>query len=337
MFIYPPRLPTIMNNQEKTLCSLIASLTLGGCQQDFSIIQLQKTQEAYEQHLDCPWWESFVQEEGIYGTDILWAIDKSGSMNQYTEEKIIDGITSMLSALPPLGWQIFMFALHPDAAYDQQVPLTPGATREDVEEVYNNMSDGDIIDEKGFEAVETFMENNGSARSLLRPDALLFTLFVSDEDDKSYYEQTTDEEAVDLFVRWYDAKQQHKTLSSIIITEDSTCDIGASEVGTRYISATNYFGGTIMEFCADSWKAGVRDVVGEITPYGYEQLDYTPLESSIRVFVDNNLLEQETDWRYDPETQSVFFENIPAAGSEVDIIYNIDIATTNKSCPSETL
>ncbi len=334
-----------MQTLEKLLGSTVLLGSLQGCQQDFGLIvnrevredfkDTEDTQE-YEEHLDCPWLESFVQKDGIYGTDILWAIDKSGSMSEYTEEKILNGITSMLDALPPLGWQIFMFALHPDAAYDQQPPLLPGATRTDVEDRYDHMSRGSITSEKGFEAVQTFTENNGYARSLLRPDATLLTVFVSDEDDESYDEELSDEEAADLFVGWYDAKQEHKALTSIVINEDSTCGSGASERGTRYINATTYFEGTLLDFCADSWEAGVRDVANAIEPYGYERLEYVSIENTIRVFVDEQLQERDVDWTYDLQKNTVFFQNIPETGSSVDIIYNIDTRSTNNVCPAGT-
>ena len=49
------------------------------------------------------WVDSFTQPMSIDGIDILWVIDRSGSMNRYNAE-LLNGVQAMLGALPTADW-----------------------------------------------------------------------------------------------------------------------------------------------------------------------------------------------------------------------------------------
>jgi len=94
-------------------------------------------------------------------------------------------------------------------------------------------------------------------------------------------------------------------------------------VGDRYIDATNYFGGIIVDICDADWSAGVTDASAMIEPHEEWPLSYPPIESTIRVFIDT-VLQPDTDWYYDATTNAVVFNTIPGGGVLVEIGYIID-------------
>ena len=51
------------------------------------------------------WVDSFEQPFTMDGIDIVWLIDKSGSMNQHSQA-VVDGIEQMMLSLPPAGWRV---------------------------------------------------------------------------------------------------------------------------------------------------------------------------------------------------------------------------------------
>ena len=90
--------------------------------------------------------------------------------------------------------------------------------------------------------------------------------------------------------------------------------------GTRYIDATNYFGGQVIDICSEDWTAGVQDASNQIEPYEYWDLSHTPLDQNfIFVFVDGQIY---TDWHYEPSENRVYFDILPTGNSLVEITYN---------------
>ena len=79
----------------------------------------------------------------------------------------------------------------------------------------------------------------------------LLVVFVSDEDDQSMHDMIS----LDDFIDWYAAQRQTVFLSSIVNLEpaDSSCNATSHNVGERYIDATNYFSGIIVDICSDDW------------------------------------------------------------------------------------
>ncbi len=327
---------------EKLLAPFVFSTSLASCNPDYSIVTSQELVTTYDDD-ECVWVDSFTQQEGTTGTDIVWVIDKSGSMVEETD-KTLEGIHTMMNNLPQYGWQLNMIAIHPNAAYDQHAPLTPGATYEDLEELYSSMSRGSVVEEKGFEALMVYIDENSFTRTWMRENASLLAVFASDEDDESFEEQDlSNEESVDRFVSWYETKRDTVDLASIVIT-DTPCGSDASERGERYIQATDYFNGALIDFCNASWASGVRDVANAIEPYGYWQFSKTPMEETIVIFVDDKYFPRvdengQEQWFYEENArvskQFVIFNTIPEVGSKVTIGYNVDLTTTNNVCPSQ--
>ncbi len=115
-------------------------------------------------------------------------------------------------------------------------------------------------------------------------------------------------------------------MSSIVNVEqaDSICTIPPSiiDVGERYMEATNYFGGVIVDICDDDWAPGVTDAANNVEPFELIELTYVPVqEDTMRVFINGAL---NWDWYYDASDNAVHFTVIPAAHEHVDVAYHYD-------------
>ena len=266
------------------------------------------------------WVDHFTQPRSVDGVDILWVIDTSGSMNRY-DANLLAGIEAMLNALPPSGWRLAMTSNDPTkAASEAQFPLVPGDDIADAEAMYAAMGRGGR--EEGFDATYEYIMNNPYASTWMRPDAALLVVFVSDEEDQSddHFSNVTD------FIAWYSAQRGGSSfLSSVINVEaaDSVCahSVNAIDIGHRYMEATNYFSGVIVDICSDDWSPGVTDASVQVEPHEDWPLTHIPVEATIRVFVDGAL---NWDWTYDASLNSVLFTVVPGGGELVEIAYVID-------------
>ncbi|MAI57549.1 MAG: hypothetical protein CML56_00935 [Rhodobacteraceae bacterium] len=266
------------------------------------------------------WVDSFTQPRSVDGVDILWVIDTSGSMNRY-DENLLSGIEVMLNALPPSGWRLAMISNDPaTASVEAQFPLVPGDDIVDAEAMYAAMGRGNR--EEGFDAAYEYIVNNPYASTWMRPDAALLVVFVSDEEDQSdaHFPLVQD------FISWYQTQRGSSAfLSSIINLEhaDSVCATPPNtiDIGHRYMEATNWFGGIIVDICSDDWSAGVTDASVQVEPHEEWPLTHVPVEATIRVFIDGAL---NWDWSYDSTLNSVIFTVVPSGGELVEIGYIID-------------
>ena len=226
------------------------------------------------------------------------------------------GIEAMINALPKTNWRLNIIST--DSNYsvsEEQFPLVPGDTIDDAKALYNSISGG--TREDGFESVHDYIEENSYASTWLRDDASLLVVFVSDEDDQSLHDMLS----LDDFIDWYTDQRETVFLSSIVNLDpaDSSCNTSTVNTGDRYIDATNYFSGIIIDICSDDWSTGVSDATKQVEPYDEWTLTYTPIEDSIRIFYDGVV---NSGWTYDSTTNVVDFTgNMPESGVLVEISY----------------
>lgn len=267
------------------------------------------------------WVDSDTQTASVDGVDILWVIDTSGSMMIY-DAQLMAGIEAMMNALPESGWRLVMIPNDPSKALTEaQFPLVPGDDIADAMDMYNNMQRGPR--EEGFDAAYEYLVNNSYGSTWLRPDAALLVVFVSDEEEQS------DQYMIDVvdWTSWFGTQRGGSAfMSSIVNVEaaDSICDRTPSyiDVGDRYMEATNYFTGVIVDICADDWTPGVADAAANVEPFELIQLTYVPVqEDTMRVFINGSL---SWDWYYDATDNAVHFTVIPAAHEHVDVAYHYD-------------
>ena len=321
-------------NLKTSLAALLLAFSFG-CSPDYAIVAPKETiYVEVEVEVEVPvyietevpveagkvWVDSFTQPRSVDGVDILWVIDTSGSMHRY-DANLLLGIEAMLNALPPSGWRLAMTSNDPgSASIESQFPLVPGDDIVDAENMYAAMNRGHR--EEGFDATYEYIVNNSYAQTWLRPDAALLVVMVSDEEDQSDDHFS----AVDDFKSWYSTQRGGSAfLASIVNVEevDSVCtwNVNSIDIGDRYMEATNYFGGVVVDICSEDWSPGVADASVQVDPHELWPLTYMPLEDTIRVFIDTQL---NHDWIYDAATNSVMFTTIPGGGQLVEIGYIID-------------
>ena len=267
------------------------------------------------------WVDSFTQYATVDGVDILWIIDTSGSMYRYDDE-LMAGIEVMLGALPESGWRLAMLSNDPaQASIEAQFPLVPGDDIDDATDMLNAMGTGGR--EEGFDAAYEYITNNSYASTWMRNDAALLVVFVSDEEEQS------DQHMIDVsdFTTWYGGLRGGSAFVSSIVNVDPADSICLSppvtyNVGYRYMEATNYFSGTIVDICDSDWSAGVTEASNSIDPYEYLELTHvTTNEDTMRVFINGAL---NWDWYYQSSDNTVYFTVIPASHDHVEIAYHYD-------------
>jgi hypothetical protein len=267
------------------------------------------------------WVDSFTQPNTVDGIDILWVIDTSGSMYRYDAQLLL-GIETMLTALPATSWRLVMMSNDPSkAVLENQFPLVPGDDILDAEAMYSAMGRGGR--EEGFDSVYEYMITNSYSSTWMRPDAGLLVVFVSDEEEQSddHFIDTAD------FISWYRTQRGGSVFVASIVNHDaseSLCLYPPSfiDVGTRYMDATNAFGGNIIDICADDWSPGVADAAASVEPHELWPLTYQAIADSVRVFINGSLWEPSmTTWNYSEVDNTVYFTSIPPGSSLVEIGY----------------
>ena len=271
------------------------------------------------------WVDSFDQPYTIDGIDIVWLIDKSGSMNQHGAS-VVAGIEQMMLSLPPSGWRLgITTTAWGNASTTSQFPLVPGDSVQDAWDAYNNTGNHGL--EAGFDALYSYLVENSYNQSWLRPDAGLLVVFVSDEEEQSSRDFTSTPAGVLDFINWYGNQRPSVFLASIVNlpAPESECNNNPhySYIGQRYIDATNAFGGVVVDICSEDWAPGVQAATTQVEPYEEWELTFTPIEETLIVFVDSVEM-SDLDWAYNFLSNSVEFLVIPPEGAHVEIGYVID-------------
>tara|TARA_R110000824_G_scaffold78717_4_gene198561 strand:- start:1622 stop:2650 length:1029 start_codon:yes stop_codon:yes gene_type:complete len=269
------------------------------------------------------WIDSFEQPYTMDGIDIVWLIDKSGSMNSHAQS-VVNGIEAMMLALPPSGWRLgITTTAWNNASNTQEFPLVPGDTVQDAWDAYNNTGNYGL--EAGFDALYAYLIENSYNQSWLRPDAGLLVVFVSDEEEQSSRDFASTSAGLQDFINWYGAQRPSVFLASIVNVHETENECGGNVssyfLGDRYIAATDAFGGVVVDICSEDWSPGVQAATAQVEPHEEWELTYTPLVDTLIVFVD---FIEFTDWTYNSATNSVEFNVVPAEGSLVEIGYVID-------------
>ena len=104
------------------------------------------------------WIDSFTQHMSIDGIDILWVVDRSGSMNRFNIE-LLAGVEAMLLALPVADWRLVMISADPrDAVVSSEFPLVPGDDIDDAAAMLATLTSAPY--EEGFNSVYDYINNN---------------------------------------------------------------------------------------------------------------------------------------------------------------------------------
>lgn len=270
------------------------------------------------------WIDSFTQHMSVDGIDILWVIDRSGSMNRYDAE-LLAGVEAMLLALPASDWRLVMISADSrKSVVSTEFPLVPGDDIDDAAAMLATLTMAPY--EEGFNSVYEYINLNPYSSTWMRPDAGLLVVFVSDEEEQSHVEFP----AVSDFLSWYGSLRFGSVFMASVINVEADytlCDFPPNpiDVGDRYMEATSTLGGVIVDICDTDWSAGVTDATHSIEPVEKIVLTHKAEIDSIRVFINGSL---NHDWYYQESDNTVYFTIIPSAGQLVEVGYRY-IETTD--------
>ena len=291
----------------------IAFLMVVGCTSD-NMLTYERIEEV-EMYPDV-WVDSFIQPNATDGYDILWVIDRSGSMYNHDIELLL-GIEAMMSALPiDTGWRLGIISADGNSAITNTTfPLVPGDDIIDATAALDVLGSGYYgpPGEEGFEAVYSYITLGSYASTWMRSTAALLVVFVSDEDEQSDWE-------IAEFGDYLSAVRSRSFVTSIVGLDSSTC---ADMVGERYLELTRDFSGMEIDICSSDWTQGVEEASKSYEPIDMLELSQVPEPGSIVVFVDGVPM-SDTEWEYDIPTNAVYFLTIPADGALVEIAYFLD-------------
>ena len=313
-----------------------------GCTQEYAVINSKEPEKVYiteteteivtvTEEVEVPvyievevpvnegeiWIDSFTQHMSVDGIDILWVVDRSGSMNRFNAE-LLAGVEAMLLALPVADWRLVMISADPrNAVTSTEFPLVPGDDIDDAATMLATLTSAPY--EEGFNSVYDYINHNPYSSTWMRPDAGLLVVFVSDEEEQSDVEYPAPSD----FLSWYGSLRMGSVFMASVINvkgEVSLCDYPPNpiDVGDRYIEATTTMGGVVVDICDTDWSPGVTDATHSIEPIEELPLTHKAEVDSIRVFINGSL---NHDWYYQESDNTVYFTILPSAGQLVEVGY----------------
>ena len=293
---------------------LLLAVLLPACTND-NIISYKQIEEV-EVYPEV-WVDSFIQPVATEGYDILWVIDRSGSMNSH-DANLLLGIETMMSALPiDTGWRLGIISTDSDEATGNQTfPLVPGDDIDDATASLNALSSSSYYGpagEEGFDAVYSYVTLNPYSATWMRPSAALLIVFVSDEEEQSIWE-------VPEFASYLRMTRSLTFVTSIVGLEGG--GICGDQEGLRYLDLARDFSGIEIDICSSDWSQGVEEASKEFEPIDSLELTEVPRDGSIVVFLDG-IPTSSAEWEYEPSTNTVHFLVIPGDGVLVEVAYFI--------------
>jgi len=163
----------------------------------------------------------------------------------------------------------------------------------------------------------TPLPNDGNL-GFLRASAALAVVFVGDEDDHS-------PESVQTYVNFLrtvkGTNQPQRAVIYAIAPTDVPCPT-AGGTGTRYADAARLTGGDVLSICAADYSPLLTEVADKaFSPQSRFPLSAQADPGAITVTVDGVVLT--SGWHYDAATNSIVFDQTPAAGAHITVQYRI--------------
>ena len=201
--------------------------------------------------------------------------------------------------------------------------------------------------EHGLKAAQLAVQKTltGANANLIRPDAFLSVIVVSDEDDNGIVLSQTDPYSGENF--WNLGLTRFKftdddfiayiksvkgignfAVSGIVGTRNAdgslcTAPSGqAAQEGTQYIKAAQKTGGTIQSICSTNWNTSLTNIGSDMGAQSNQfVLNANPINGSIRVTVNGAV---ETHFSYTSGNNAIRFDvgHVPVDGDQVNVQFN---------------
>ena len=266
--------------------------------------------------------EIYVQEE-VTDVDILFVVDNSGSMSG-NQTQLAQNIEIFMNVFIMSGihYNIGFITTDDSAAQGPIVDPTASDPVAEIQNIINNIGTTGSPTEKGIEyAYEATQSGNdfGPGSSFWRYDAKLIIIFISDEDDFGNVTPVT----LSSYMVAVKGSADYAIAHAVAGDYPGGCSAnGGATEGYEYFTLVNLLGGTFLSICQDDWGTPLETLANDSILKSKFTLTRDPIEDTITVKVDG--VEQNTEWNYDPSTNSIVFNanNIPQANSTVYISYN---------------
>jgi hypothetical protein len=282
------------------------------CSADYSVItgeitEINDTTVVGEIQVD-----SFIQPSKPEQIDVLVLLDTSCSMSDnYTQVSTgIDVLRTDLSNVTSDYNIAFINTSLMDpyfaGIFDNQSPI--------IDFIMAPWSLGGDFTEAGFSALYEFTNTTPEAIEFFRETADKLFIFISDEEEQSNI-------PVGVFEDWLktEFRDVQRDVVSIVTLADSECEHSSysANIGQRYVDLARLYGKGGIDICSD-WELWLADSTFLSGPVNYINLSYTPIEDSIKIYIDRVEI---TAWNYEEAENTVFLRSTPQAGALIEAVY----------------
>jgi len=294
----------------KKIKFLILAL-LVACAADYSVIT-QNVEDVTEIQPSEVHVDSFIQPSKPEQIDVLVLLDTSCSMND-NYSQVSTGVELLRNDLNAVT-NDYNIAFINTSLRDPYFVGTFDNTSSIIDFIIAPWALGGDTTEAGFSALYDFANSMPESVTFFRETADKLFIFVSDEEEQSGI-------PTNIFADWLRTEFSgvQRDVVSIVTMPDSECEFTdfSANVGYKYIELAQHYGKDGIDICSD-WELWLSNSTFLVGPVDFIKLTYTPVEDSIKVYIDRFETEQ---WEYDDETNTVNLFRKPAEGSLVEAAY----------------
>ena len=286
-------------------------LLVFGCNADYSIItgHVEEIQEIHPSDIHV---DSFIQPSRPEQIDVLVLLDTSCSMND-NYAQVSTGVELLRNDLNAVT-NDYNIAFINTSLRDPYFVGTFDNTSSIIDFIIAPWALGGDTTEAGFSALYDFANSMPESITFFRETADKLFIFISDEEEQSGI-------PTNIFADWLrtEFSGAQRDVVSIVTVPDSECEFTdlSANVGYKYIELAQHYGKDGIDICSD-WELWLSNSTFLVGPVDFIKLTYTPVEDSIKVYIDRFETEQ---WEYDDETNTVNLFRKPAEGSLVEAAY----------------
>jgi hypothetical protein len=265
--------------------------------------------------------DTFVQE-GNNQVDLLWVVDNSCSMIE-EQQYLADNATAFLDFLVTAGIDYQIGVVTTDSGDLQgAVPIIDSSTKNPAEVFADAVllgTNGSATEQPFLYAYEAItpplMEPGGPNDGLIRPDAGLAIVVLTDEPDQSPGDAAT-------WITSFESYKPDPGRVAVAGIYGLTTGCANAYPGPKIHDVIVGTGGTEVSICDVDWLPALSSITGIVSgPASSFPLSQPAVPMTIEVRVDQTPVT--SGWWYDGPGNTVFFEfdHIPAPGSDVEIHY----------------
>ena len=289
---------------------LLALALLTACAADYSVITQQIEVEEIqptEIYID-----SFIQPSKPEQIDVLVLLDTSCSMNDnYTQ--VSTGVELLRNDLNIVTNDYNIAFINTSlmdpyfvGTFDNNTPI--------IDFIMAPWTLGGDHVEAGFTALYDFTNTMPESVTFFRETADKLFIFVSDEEEQSGI-------PTNVFADWLKTEFAgvQRDVVSIVTMPDSECEFTdySANIGQKYIDLARHYGKDGIDICSN-WELWLSNSTFLVGPVDYIKLTYTPIEESIKVYIDRFETDQ---WEYNVATNTVYLSRTPAEGALIEAVY----------------